>query len=149
LGLDWKQLYLAVTEELGAKNIKLHTQWGASFDDIDWQIKQAEKNNAKIIYVLGLKTGRWPECHMPEWAKTLEEKSQKTEILKHITETVMRYKDSKAIEYWQVENEPLFKFGQCPNWYYKNDGFLKTEVALVKSLDPSREVIILLMSISV
>ena len=59
-----------------------------------------------------------------------------------MTEVVERYKDSKAIAYWQVENEPLFKFGLCPSWYYQNDDFLKKEVALVKSLDPSRKIII-------
>ena len=36
----------------------------------------------------------------------------------------------------------MFKFGECPSWYYKNDDFLKKEVALVKSLDPSRQIII-------
>ncbi len=30
-----------------------------------------------------------------------------------MTEVVERYKDSKAIAYWQVENEPLFKFGNA------------------------------------
>jgi len=55
---------------------------------------------------------------------------------------VERYKNNDEIIYWQVENEPLFKFGRCPPWYYKNTDFLKQEVALVKSLDPSRKVIV-------
>jgi hypothetical protein len=112
------------------------------FDDIDWQINQAEIRNVKIIYVLGMKTGRWPECHLPEWAKTLSKEQQQAELLKYIKEVVLRYKDSKAIDYWQVENEPLFKFGVCHSWYYKSQNFIKAEVALVKSLDPSRQIII-------
>lgn len=150
LKLDWKETYLAIIDDLKVKNIKLHTNWNwvegkqdnFYFRDIDWQIKQAEKNNVKIIYVIGMKTGRWPECHIPLWAGNLSEKDQQTELLKYITEVVMRYKDSKAIAFWQVENEPLFKFGECPAWYYKNEDFLKTEVALVRSLDPSRQIII-------
>lgn len=150
LKLNWKELYSAIINDLGAKNIKLHTNWNwvegkrgnYFFKDIDWQIKQAERNDVKIIYVLGLKTGRWPECHMPLWAQELSREQQQTEILKYITEVVQRYKNSKAILNWQVENEPLFKFGECPSWYYKNDNFLKTEVNLVKSLDPSRKIII-------
>ena len=51
----------------------------------------------------------------------------------------MRYKDNDTIAVWQVENEPLFKFGLCP-WYDKN--FLKKEVELVKSLDSTRQIII-------
>jgi hypothetical protein len=150
LGLKWKDVYLAVINDLGAKNIKLHTNWdwvegkkgNYFFKDIDWQIKQAEQNNVKVIYVLGMKTGRWPECHAPLWAQNLSVNQQQTELLKYVTEVVTRYKDSKAIVNWQVENEPLFNFGECPAWYYKNEDFLKTEVALVKSLDPKRQIII-------
>jgi hypothetical protein len=150
LKLNWKEAYLAIISDLAVKNLKLHTNWDwvegkkddFFFDDIDWQIKQAEQNNVKIIYVLGMKTGRWPECHLPVWAQNSPEKQQKEELLKYITKVVERYKGSKAIAFWQVENEPLFKFGICPSWYYKNDEFLRKEVALVKSLDPSRKIII-------
>lgn len=150
LGLDWKEAYSATINDLGVKNIKIHTNWKMvepqkdvySFDDTDWQIQQAEQNNVKIIYVLGMKTGRWPECHIADWAYNLSEKDQQAELLKYITAVVSKYKDSKAISYWQVENEPLYKFGHCPSWYYDSDSFLKTEVALIKSLDPSRQIIV-------
>jgi len=150
LELDWKEVYSAIINDLGVKNIKIHTNWklvepekdNYSFDDTDWQIQQAEQNNVKIIYVLGMKTGRWPECHIPAWAKNLSEKDQQSELLKYITEVVSRYKSSNAIVYWQVENEPFLQFGNCPIWYYDNDDFLKQEVALVKSLDYSRQIII-------
>lgn len=150
LELDWKQVYLAIINDLGVKNIKLHTQWDwvqgqknvFYFDDIDWQIKKAEENNVKIIYVVGLKSGRWPECHMPKWAKGLSEQEQKNEILSYIKQVVLRYKDSPAVAYWQVENEPFFKFGECPDWYYTNTDFIKEEVKLVKELDPSRQIIV-------
>ena len=150
LGLNWKDVYLAIISDLKVKNIKLHTNWNwvegkkdnYFFNDIDWQIKQAEQNNVKIIYVIGMKTGRWPECHMPDWSVGLSKNDQQTELLPYITAVVERYKDSKAIAYWQVENEPLFNFGECPSWYYDNEDFLKTEVALVKSLDPKRQIII-------
>ena len=150
LKLNWKEVYLAMINDLKVKNIKLHTNWNwvegikddFYFSDIDWQIKKAEENNVKIIYVLGLKTGRWPECHIPNWAQNLSEQEQQSELLKYVTQVVARYKGSKAIAFWQVENEPLFKFGECPVWYYRNSDFLKKEVALVKSLDPSRQILI-------
>ena len=97
----------------------------------------------KVIYVLGMKTGRYPECHIPIWATTLSKKEQQSELLDYLTQVENRYKNSKAITYWQVENEPLFRFGECPSWYYDNDeNFLKQEVLLVKSLDPSRKIVI-------
>ena len=86
-----------------------------------------------------MKTGRWPECHLPEWAKPLSKEEQQEELLNYIKEVVLRYKNQKSIIYWQVENEPLFRFGECP-WYDKD--FLKKEVALVKSLDSARQVIV-------
>ena len=178
LKLDWKKTYLAILEDLGARRIKLITNWdwvegtapqksaegdvktrGAIsekkfapspkkrgneihtyfFNDIDWQIQQAESHGASIMYVVGMKTGRWPECHIPAWAVGLSKQEQQDAILNYIEQVVTRYKGSKAIVAWQAENEPLFKFGQCP-WYDKE--FLKKEVALIKSLDPNRPVMV-------
>lgn len=150
LGLDWKKTYLAIINDLGVKNIKIHTQWDwiegkegeLYFDDVDWQLQVAKENGVKIIYVVGLKSGRWPECHIPKWAKNLSEKQQKNMILNYVKKVVERYKDNDAITYWQAENEPFFKFGECPEWYYENDDFLKKEIALIKDIDPSRKIII-------
>lgn len=147
LGLDWKQTYSAILQDLGVKKIKLHTQWDwiegkkgeLYFADTDWQLKEAEKNNAKIIYVVGMKTGRWPECHLPTWASTLSKQEQQDGLLNYITAVVERYKHELSIEYWQVENEPLFRFGKCL-WYDRD--FLRKEITLVKSLDPTRQIII-------
>ncbi|MCX6718117.1 MAG: hypothetical protein NTY81_00735 [Candidatus Staskawiczbacteria bacterium] len=150
LGLNWKETYSAIVDDLGVKNIKLHTQWDwvegkqgkYYFSDIDWQLAKAKSNNVKIIYVVGMKSGRWPECHVPVWANNLSEQQQQEELLAYIKKVVLKYKGNDTIINWQVENEPLFKFGHCPNWYYKNDNFLKKEIDLVKSLDGSRQVII-------
>ncbi|MBI3631541.1 MAG: hypothetical protein HY219_01590 [Candidatus Staskawiczbacteria bacterium] len=147
LKLDWKETYLALLDDLKVKNLKLITNWNFVegvkddyyFGDIDWQMKEAESRGVNLVYVVGMKTGRWPECHIPKWAVGLSKEQQQQEILKYIKEIVLRYKGSKAIVAWQVENEPLFKFGECP-WYDKN--FLKKEVELVKSLDPTRSVIV-------
>jgi hypothetical protein len=84
LNLDWKKTYSAFFEELKLKNLKLITHWDLiepekdnyHFEDLDWQIKKAEENKAKIILVIGLKTGRWPECHLPQWAKNLNERKR-------------------------------------------------------------------------
>jgi hypothetical protein len=150
LGLDWKRTYLAIIEGLGAKNIKLITNWSwiegkkddFYFSDTDWQLRQAEQKDVKIVYVVGLKTGRWPECHVPDWAWRLPKDEQQQALLEYLRQVVSRYKDSRAIAYWQVENEPFFKFGKCPYWYYQSDEFLRSEVALVKALDPSREIVV-------
>ena len=140
LGLDWKETYLALLDDLGARNLKVAAHWDLLesekdkyyLDDLDWQIKEAENHNAKILLVVGMKTGRWPECHIPEWAKNLNKEEQQKEILEMIEEVVLRYRDRVSVGAWQVENEPFFPFGECP-WVDKN--FLKKEIDLVKSLD--------------
>jgi hypothetical protein len=144
LGLDWKENFLAILDDLKAKNLKIITHWDLIepkdneyfFEDLDWQIREAEKRNAKIILVIGIKTGRWPECHTPKWldvrSSMLEE-----ELLEYLEALVERYKNSKAIWAWQIENEPFFPFGECPK--IKKD-LVRKEIELVKSLD-SRPII--------
>ena len=140
LGLDWKEVYLALLDDLKVKNIKVAVHWDLikptegeySFEDLDFQIREAENHNAKVLLVIGMKTGRWPECHIPNWAKNLTQQEQQREILEIVEKTVLRYQDSSAIKYWQIENEPFFPFGECP-WIDKS--FVKKEIEKVKSLD--------------
>lgn len=147
LGLDWKENYLALLDDLNVKNIKLAVHWDLiepqenqfNFQDLDWQIEKAEEKRAKLVLAIGMKTPRWPECHVPEWAKNKSKQEQQKEILKMLENIILRYKDSPAIKYWQVENEPLFPFGDCP-WIDKD--FLKKEIDLVKSLDKKDRVLI-------
>jgi hypothetical protein len=147
LKLDWKEAYIAILDDLGVRNLKVSASWDFIegekddyfFNDLDWQVKEAEKRKAKIIMVMGMKTLGWPECHLPEWTKGLEKEKQQEQILQLLEQIVLRYKNSKAIEYWQVENEPFFPFGNCP---WQDSEFLKKEIEFVKSLDSSREIII-------
>jgi len=148
LGLNWKETYLALFDDLKVKNLKLITQWDLiepeegdyNFEDLDWQIKEAEDREVKILLVIGMKTGRWPECHIPGWAKNLSQKEQQEKILKLLEKTVLRYRDRVSIWTWQVENEPFFSFGECP---WLDEKFLKTEIELVKSLDQKKRQIVI------
>jgi len=144
---DWKQSYVDILDEMGVKKLKIGTYWDYiewkqgeyNFNELDFQVQEAEKRNAEIILVIGMKTIGWPECHLPDWAKGLNKEKQQENILKYLKQIVLRYKDSKAIKYWQVENEPFFPFGECP---WKDKVFLKKEIDLVRSLDSTREIII-------
>jgi len=147
LKLDWRQTYSAILDDLKAKNIKLLVSWdwiesqkgNPYFNDLDWQVKQAEDHQAKLILVIGMKTGRWPECHLPDWAKNLSREDLQNGILDYLKEIVLRYKDSSAIWAWQVENEPFFSFGVCPK---TDKDFVEKEIALVKSLDDGKRPVI-------
>ena len=148
LGLDWKETYLALLDDLKVKNIKLISQWDLiepekdkyNFEDLDWQIQKAGEKGVKILLVIGMKTPRWPECHIPDWAKNEDKEEQQKAILELIENIVLNYRDSEAIWAWQVENESFFPFGECP-WADKE--FLKKEIALVKSLDSQKRPVLI------
>ena len=151
LGLDPHKTYSAIIHDLGAKNIKVHIDWNAiektkdnfDFTALDNQVKEAENNDVKLILVIGMKTGRWPECHTPDWFAQTPEDEREATILHYISAVVERYKRSDAVQYWQVENEPTVHFGTCPSWYYKEGTtLLQEEVDAVKAQDPSRKIII-------
>jgi len=147
LGLDWRKVYLALLDDLKVKDIKLAAHWDFIenerdkyyFNDLDWQIEEAEKRNVKTLLVIGMKVPCWPECHIPSWAKNLNKEEQQKEILELIEKIVLRYRDSSTIEMWQVENEPFFPFGECP---WKEKKFLEKEINLVKSLDNKKRPIV-------
>lgn len=147
LGLDWKQVYLAMLDELQVKNLRLPAYWDEleqtrgqyDWSDLDWQIDEAEKRNVSLILVLGQRVPRWPECHIPAWAENLGDTERKQATLEHIQKTLSRYKNRPSIRFWQVENEPFLpNFGICPAFDKK---FLDEEIALVKELD-TRSVIV-------
>ena len=148
LGLDWQQTYSALIDDLGAKNIKLATYWDLiekeegnyDFTDLDRQIGEAEQKEVSLLLVIGMKSPRWPECHIPEWAKGLNKEEQQENILELLEKTVLRYSSSPAVTMWQIENEPFFPFGECP-WVDKE--FLKEEVELVKSLDKEKRPVLI------
>ena len=140
MGLNWKSNYLAILNDLEVKELKIVTHWDLiepeegkfDFRDLDWQLAEAEKKEANVLLVIGMKTGRWPECHIPSWAKDLSKEKQQELVLRLVQMITTRYKESRPIIGWSVENEPLFTFGDCP---WKDKEFLKEEIAMVREID--------------
>ncbi len=148
LGLDWRETYLALLHDVGVKKLRIPVYWDltepesgkTSYADIDWQLQEAEKAGAAVILSIGQRVPRWPECHIPSWAKEQSDSERQQALKRFMTETVRRYKDRSVITTWQVENEPfLVFFGECPKLDVK---FLEEEIALVKSLDSTRPVLL-------
>jgi hypothetical protein len=148
LGLDWKKVYVDMLEDLGIKNVRVSAYWNRvepeknkyNFDELDFQVQEAEKHGAKVVLAIGRRLPRWPECHEPDWVKDKPAELQQNELLSYMEAVVQRYQDSPALAYWQVENEPfLGSFGECPK---PDAGLLDREIALVKKLDPVRTILI-------
>lgn len=141
LKLDWKKTYVRMLSELGVRNLRIPGYWDVlekdqgkyDFSEVDFMLDEASRSSAKVILVLGEKQPRWPECHIPGWAKSLSVKERQQQVLKFIQKVTERYKSHPALGAWQVENEPFLPFfGEGCNPADAN--FLKTEVNLVKSL---------------
>lgn len=147
LGLDWKENYSALLSELEVRHIRLPVYWDLverepgqyDFSDLDFQMKEAGRYDAKIIIAVGHKTPRWPECHYPRWAQSLSEETRDRALNSLMREIVLRYKDEHHLRYWQVENEPFLDFGECPRLRGET---LDAEIALVKSLDPNHPILV-------
>lgn len=148
LGIDWRENYLAILDELKPSLLRLVAYWeiiepeenNFDFQNLDWQISEAQKRNIKVLLALGHKVPRWPECHQPSWVNNLDHPGTEKATLKLITTIINRYKDNSVILGWQIENEPLWPFfGNCPP---PDKNFLKQEIALAKALDPGRPVTI-------
>ena len=147
LGLNQKENFNAVLDDLKVKKVRLIAYWDEieeeknefDFSSLDWQINEVEKRNAKIILAIGMKVPRWPECSLPDWARMLSKEEREKELLLYLEEVVKRYKNSSAVETWQVENEPFLWFGDCPK---RGEDFLSNEISFVKSIDKSRQVLV-------
>ncbi len=150
LNLDWKETYLAILNDLNVKNFRFSAHWPLTepeegkynFEELDFQMKEAKNAGASVILAVGRRLPGWPECHEPEWAKSLDKEGKQEKILKYIETVVDRYKDSGVIKYWQVENEPFLSFFSQQTCGPLDEGFLDKEIALVKKLDPSKPVLV-------
>lgn len=147
LGLDWKEVYLAVIDDLQVKEIRLPIYWDQiektngvyDFSDYDYIIAEGKKRDVKFIANVGWRLPRWPECHAPEWATQKSLASTQARAIKMLETVVTHYKDEPAVIVWQLENEPFFDaFGVCPP---SDEAFFQRELKLVKDLD-SRPVMV-------
>jgi len=150
LGLEWKEVYIAMLDDLNIKKVRLAAHWSMvegergkyNFKELDYQLEEARKRDVEVIFAVGRRLPRWPECHVPEWAQSLPWEKQKEVIREYITETVTRYKGYENIIYWQVENEPFLSVFAKEHCGELDVSFLDEEIALVKSLDTTRPILV-------
>jgi hypothetical protein len=149
LGVDPDQAYTAILQDLDVNNLRLVSYWNKieqqqgtyNFDELDKQFAQAEAAGAQISLAIGLRQPRWPECHMPDWAKSSSMEQLEPQLMAYLTAVVSRYKDAPNLQSWQLENEALLgAFGECP---VANRDRLQREFDLVRKLDTGNHSIIM------
>lgn len=142
LGLNPAKVFGRLLTDYGFKTVRLAAQWNTlepelgqfNFDQLDLLMSLSARYQARVMLAVGQKTPRWPECHLPKWVKGLSEGERRAARLDYIRAVVERYRAHPALELWQVENEPFFRwFGDCPKM---SQAEFAAELALVKKLDP-------------
>jgi Beta-galactosidase len=147
LGLNPQQTMDALINDLHVRHFRLVSYWDEmeptkgtyDFSELDWQFQKAEAAHAKVTLSIGLRQPRWPECHMPDWASNEPAAEWQPQLNSFITAVVNRYKNSPALESYQLENEALLKnFGTCTDF---NRSRLVNEFNLVKQDDNRHPII--------
>jgi len=152
IGLNWKDAYSAMLNDLNMKRIRLPVYWDLvektpgqyDFVDLDWQLQQAQAHGAKVILVMGKKVPRWPECYVPKWVsdnpETADPTLLKEKLLAFETVVISRYKTNHPeIADWQIENEPFLDFGICGPVHVS---LLDAELANARSLDRTHPIVV-------
>lgn len=150
LGLNWRETYDAILDDLGVRQLRLATHWPMiepvpgvyNFEEIDYQLERAEEVGATVVLAVGRRLPRWPECHVPEWARELSKTERQAAQLRYVEQVIERYKNSLAVQVWQVENEPFLEVFAYEHCGELDIPFLEKEIALVRKLDPSRPVLV-------
>lgn len=145
LGVDPHQALTALTHDLGVRHLRLMSYWDVlepqpgryDFSELDWELAQVKESGADVSLAIGQRQPRWPECHLPVWASKLGTQQEHVQLEEFLTTVVNRYKNHNEIIDWQLENEALNSFGQCPP---PDRNELAAELALVHRLDPDRPV---------
>lgn len=146
--LDPKETLDALINDLGIKHYRLMSYWEDieptkgtyDFTDLDWQFDAVEKSGGTVSLAIGLRQPRWPECHVPGWAKDKPVSEIYPELEKFMGAVVNRYKDRKALISYQLENEYFLEvFGRCKDHSRER---LVREFNYVKKLDPSTPIIV-------
>lgn len=138
----------AIIDELGVRRFRLVSYWDDiekvpgkyDFSELDWQFAKAEAAGADVSLTLGLRQPRWPECHMPSWAKNLPKDQWYPRLKSFMVAVVSRFHKSPALVSYQVENEFFMTiFGECQDFDRQR---LIDEYNLVKKLDPTKPIVV-------
>lgn len=147
LGLDAQQTMDALIDEVGVRHFRLVSYWSQlepapgkyDFRLLDWQFAKAEDAGATVTLAIGLRQPRWPECHMPGWAKDMPKSEWQQRLEKYIQRVVERYRNAPVLISYQLENEYYIDdFGTCQD---ADRARLVREFDLIKRLDSKHPII--------
>lgn len=139
LGLDGYGTFEQALIDLEPTVVRLPVYWDEVeatddqfyFDSVDALLALARQYDVEVILAIGQKVPRYPECFLPSWTAALSDFEREEQLIAYVTQLASRYGDHPAVTRFQVENEALFPFGDCPE---PNPSLLLREIAIVRQL---------------
>ena len=146
LGLDYHKAFVRL-EGMHFRVIRLSAYWDQvdqeGYGQLDWLMSEAERARQPVVLTVGMKALGWPEFHIPDATRSTETLVKGQDIavdatiregsLGFVDQTVLRYRDNRALVAWQVENEPFNRAG--PDRLWIDTSFVRDEIASVRGLD--------------
>lgn len=112
-------------------------------EEFDWQLDAMKKARAsEVIVCLGRKVPGEAGYREPAWVKQLSRRDAREALLRYIRRVVKTYAENRQITAWQIEEIPYDPIGDNEEIYGDQETLLKQEVAMVRSHDPLRRLII-------
>ncbi len=149
-GMDPQKTMDALINDMGFERFRLVSYWGSiekqqgtyDFSQLDWQLKKAAEANAEVTLAIGLRQPRWPECHAPGWTDGMSREQWYPKLKDFMQATIEHVKNNPTVTSYQLENEYFLNvFGRCQEYGYDRER-LVDEYNFVKTLDPSRPIIL-------
>lgn len=146
-GVEWKQA-LEHTLELGFRRFRLMSYWDLheptqgeiDFSLLKEQIEIVKQAGGTVTLAIGMRQPRWPETHIPSWAKTMPKQAAKEAYMLFHEAVIKTFKNEEAVLSWQLENEFwLRSFGESFDF---DRARLKQEFGMIRELNPQRPIII-------
>ncbi len=140
LGLDAQTAFTEILDGLGVHHVRIPVYWTDvetspgvyDFSRIDALLESATVRNVSVTLAIGMKMPRWPECFIPSFYDRENAMVLDAAVLRYVQDVVTHTRQYDVVSRWQVENEPLFPYGDCPAVSLER---LAREVALVRALD--------------
>ncbi len=147
LHLNPEDVLTAIVSDLGVKRVRIPVYWSDqetapgvyNFSALDSLMAIAEAHDTEVTLVIGMKVPRWPECFLPTFVNGLNEDELNAAVYRYEQALIGHAKFYPALVQWQVENEPLFPYGNCPAPSLER---LKHEVQLVRGLDTAHPIML-------
>jgi len=124
------------------------------FSSVDSLLKVVAQHNhhsamrTRVVLTIGARNFLYPELHSPDWAGPraqpyLDQVQQGSAYRQYIDSTITRYRSSRLLYAWQVENEPLDYVGNVSTGEDRiSEAQLGWEIGEVHRLDPAHEAVL-------